>query len=235
MTGLIPTVEQIDDLHRKLAPSQAAYDLIHTHCTIVATITRMLIGRQNDLLMRKCTLPQGETVRPTQGVTGGVTPPYYLDARIPVLGALVHDIGTYRVLKNDGSDGEPLQFDGDKYIQHGILGYELLLEEGYDESIAQFARNHTGVGLTYEEVRRQHLPLPPDDYVPMDLGQEVVMVADKYHSKSVPPKFLTAGAYERKAARFGEDNAAQWRELVHKYGEPDVHALAEEYGMRVKE
>ena len=169
----------------------------------------------------------------TDGVTGGTMPPRYLDAGQAVLGALLHDIGTYRVLKNDGSNGELLTFDGPHYVQHGLIGYDLLLNEGYDESIAQYARNHTGVGLTREAVVRQGLPLPPDDYVPVNLEQEVVMVADKYHSKSVPPKFLTADAYARKAARFGEDNKEQWLDLVRTYGEPDVPALAEEYHMRL--
>lgn len=117
-----------------------------------------------------------------------------------VIGGLLHDIGTYFLLKQDGSDGGPLKFDGPNYVRHGLKGYEYLLNEGVDESIAQFARNHTGVGLTKEAVESQGLPLPPADYVPMNLEQEVVMVADKYNSKSIPPKFLTAEAYARKAA-----------------------------------
>lgn len=77
-----------------------------------------------------------------------------------VIGGLLHDIGTYFLLKQDGSDGEPLKFDGPHYVQHGLKGYEYLLNEGVDESIAQFARNHTGVGLTRETVESQGLPLP---------------------------------------------------------------------------
>ena len=57
MSGIIPTFGQIDELHRKCAQSQAAYDLIHTHCQIIAQITRQLIHRQNALFMRRCTLP----------------------------------------------------------------------------------------------------------------------------------------------------------------------------------
>ena len=48
------------------------------------------------------------------------------------------DIGTYRVFKHDGSDGEPLKFSKKRYILHGLKGYEYLLDEGVDESIAQF-------------------------------------------------------------------------------------------------
>lgn len=240
MSGYVPTLAQVDELHRKIAPSQAAYDLIHTHCVIVATIAREIVRHQNALFVRRCTLPKDDSGRPdpsqaaaSDGITGGEIPPRLLDENLVVIGGLLHDIGTYRVLKNDGSNGEPLTFDGPHYVQHGLIGYDLLLNEGYDESIAQYARNHTGVGLTRDAVIRQGLPLPPDDYVPVNLEQEVVMVADKYHSKSVPPKFLTADAYARKAARFGEDNKEQWLDLVRTYGEPDVPALAEEYHMRL--
>lgn len=232
MTGTIPTLEQIDELHSKIAPSPVAYDLIHTHCVVVADITRRLAHRQNALFMRRCTLPDrdGEQidVPATDGVEGGLVPPRAIDVDLAVRGAMVHDIGTYLVLRENGADGGPLKF-GDNYIEHGLLGYRLLLDEGIDESIAQFARNHTGVGLTREAVVRQRLPLPPDDYVPVNLEQEIVMVADKYNSKSVPPRFLTAATYARKAARFGEGNREEWLGLVRKYGEPPVAALAEHY------
>lgn len=259
MSGTIPTMEQIDELHRKIAPSQAAYDLIHTHCVIVADIARRLARRRNALFMRRCTLPadapertghypglperasaaphvvvsESTVTAPTDGVTGGTVPPRLIDERLVVIGGLLHDIGTYRVLKkkHNGSNGEPLEFSKKRYILHGLLGYEYLLEEGVDESIAQFARNHTGVGLTRESVIAQGLPLPPDDYVPLNLEQEAVMVADKYHSKSVPPKFVSADAYTARAARFGEDNKRRWLDLVREYGMPDVPALAEHWHM----
>lgn len=300
MTGYIPTLAQVDELHHRISPSQAAYDLIHTHCFVIATITRQLVRRQNALFMRRCTLPDnapeftgkydvaaaehevaagengenandgasggmssegsgavdrvtpatlakrlknagamfsamGASVPPTDGVKGGMVPPRLLDENFAVVGAMLHDIGTYLVLKHDGADGEKLQFDGPHYILHGLRGYDWLISQGVDESVAQFARNHTGVGLTREQVVAQHLPLPQDDYVPVNLEQEVVMVADKYNSKSIPPRFLTAEAYARKARRFGSANERQWLDLVKKYGVPDIPELAEKFGMKLDE
>lgn len=233
MTGYIPTLEQIDELHRKIAPSKAAYELVHTHCVIVAAIGCQIVRRQNALFTRRCTLPKDAEVPPTAGVTGGHVPPRLLDEHLVLIGGLLHDIGTYRVFKHDGSDDEPLKFSKKRYILHGLKGYEYLLDEGMDESIAQFCRNHTGVGLTREDVVRQELPLPPADYVPMNLEQEVVMYADKFHSKSVPPKFLQVEAYTARAERFGGENKQRWLDLVAKYGMPDIPALAEKYGMRM--
>ena len=48
-TGYIPTLAQVDELHRKIAQSQAAYDLIHGHCVVVADIARRMARRQNAL------------------------------------------------------------------------------------------------------------------------------------------------------------------------------------------
>jgi len=239
MTGYIPTLEQVDELHHRIAPSDAAYDLIHRHCVIVARIARALARRQNALFTRRCSLPTGtmqmeDALPPSDGVIGGKVPPRLIDEHLVVIGGLLHDIGTYRVLKHDGTDGEPLQFNGPEYIKHGLLGYEYLIEQGVAEEIAQFARNHTGVGLTKEDVIRQGLPLPPDDYKPVNHEQELVMVADKYNSKSLPPKFLTADAYTVRAARFGEENKRRWLDLLDQYGVVDVEPMAAEYGMVLK-
>lgn len=242
MTGYIPTLDQIDELHHKIAPSQAAYDLVHTHCVIVATIARQLARRQNALFTNRCKLGGNaddtaalpDAVRASeQEVTGGKAPTRLIDEHMVTIGGLLHDIGTYLVFRHDGTDGEPLKFSGKNYIRHGLLGYQYLLDEGVDESVAQFARNHTGVGLTQQMVIAQNLPLPPVDYMPVTLEQEIVMVADKYNSKSVPPKFLTVDAYTRRAARYGEENKRRWLELVAQYGVPNIPALAEKYHMRV--
>lgn len=234
MTGYIPTLEQIDELHRKIAPSKAAYELVHTHCVVCGDHRLPDRAPAERAVHAPLHITEGtRRYRPPQASPGGHVPPRLLDEHLVLIGGLLHDIGTYRVFKHDGSDGEPLKFSKKRYILHGLKGYEYLLDEGVDESIAQFCRNHTGVGLTRDDVVRQELPLPPADYVPMNLEQEVVMYADKFHSKSVPPKFLQVEAYTARAERFGGENKQRWLDLVAKYGVPDIPALAEKYGMRM--
>ena len=73
MTSYIPTLDQIDELHQKIAPSQAAYDLVHMHCVVVATIARQLARHQNALFTNKLgqaaatrlTIPPGQLNKPT--------------------------------------------------------------------------------------------------------------------------------------------------------------------------
>ena len=228
-TSMIPNFDEIDELHRKYAPSQEAYELVYRHSMIVAEMVQELSKRHNNLFVRRCTL--GEEA--IAGVTSRI-PPQLLDTSEAVVGALLHDIGTYAVIDNDGSNGEPVSFDKDRYILHGIIGYDLLKAEGVDEEIAQFCRNHTGVGLTAEQVREQHLPLPEDDYVPMNLEQEIVMYADNFNSKSNPPRFYTAAKAIERCDKFGKENGDRMRELVNVYGEPQcIAALAEQYHMPI--
>ena len=262
-TGYIPTLAQVDELHRKIAQSQAAYDLIHGHCVVVADIARRMARRQNALFTRRCTLPDDApekvgdfglrltqdgngdesfgmlripSIPSSDGLTGGTVPPRLIDEHLVVIGGLLHDIGTYFFAQTRWFRRWAAEIRRSELrAAWALKATNILLNEGVDESIAQFARNHTGVGLTKEAVESQGLPLPPADYVPMNLEQEVVMVADKYNSKSIPPKFLTAEAYARKAARFGESNRREWLRLLERYGVLDVTPLAEQYHMRIAE
>lgn len=121
-TGYIPTLAQVDELHRKIAQSQAAYDLIHGHCVVVADIARRMARRQNALFTRRCTLPDDApekagdfglrltqdgngsesfgmlripSIPSSDGLTGGTVPPRLIDEHLVVIGGLLHDIGTY--------------------------------------------------------------------------------------------------------------------------------------------
>lgn len=211
MTQELPNQQAIDDIHQQYAPSQAAYELVHTHCHIVADITFQLAQTY---------------------VAGGHNT--HFNTELAVVGAWLHDIGTYQVFAHDGTDNMPLAFDRERYIVHGLLGYRLLLDAGFDESIARFARNHTGVGILKQEVIDENLPLPPADYVPDNDEQELVMYADKFNSKSLPASFIAKSRQDKRAARFGNENLHRWETLVAKYSLPDIDSLASKYHMPVK-
>ncbi|WP_327000884.1 HD domain-containing protein [Dactylosporangium sp. NBC_01737] len=139
-----------------------------------------------------------------------------VDARLVRAGCLLHDIGVYRLYDAAGA------LDHAGYIRHGVLGHELLREAGLPEAVCRFCSCHTGVGVTREDVVRQGLPIPPGDYVAETEEERLVMHADKFHSKSSPPRFVTAAEYTRAVRRFGEDKAALFTSMVRRYGEPDL-------------
>jgi len=142
-------------------------------------------------------------------------------------GCLLHDVGVYRLYDDAG------RLDHANYIRHGILGHELLRQEGFPEVICRFASHHTGVGLSREDVLRQELPLPPGDYLAETPEETLVMYADKFHSKTKPPALLTADAYAASVRRFGEDKVAAFESMRATFGEPDLLPFSTAYGHRV--
>jgi uncharacterized protein len=152
-----------------------------------------------------------------------------LDADLGLVraGALLHDVGVYRLYDAAG------RLDHAQYIRHGLLGHELLRAEGLPEALCRFASRHTGVGITREDVLRQELPLPPADYVAETPEETLVMYADKFHTKTAPPAFLTAAAYAASVRRFGADKAAAFEAMRAVFGDPDLGSLTAAYGQRV--
>ncbi|MEU3017898.1 MULTISPECIES: HD domain-containing protein [unclassified Nocardiopsis] len=139
-------------------------------------------------------------------------------------GCLLHDVGVYRLMDARGV------IDGPRYVSHGVLGHGLLAEEGWSRTLCRFCSHHTGVGVTREDVVSQGLPVPVADYLAETPEEELVMYADKFHSKSEPPVFLTAATYAAKVRRFGPEKERRFRELVERYGEPDLAALSRAHG-----
>ncbi|MEU9507636.1 HD domain-containing protein [Micromonospora sp. NPDC048170] len=149
--------------------------------------------------------------------------PAALDVALVRAGSLLHDIGVYRLY---GAAG---QLDRENYIRHGVLGHALVRDLGLSELLGRFCSHHTGVGLTREDVLRQRLPLPVDDYTADTAEEQLVMYADKFHSKTTPPTFVTPASYAAGVRRFGEDKVARFAALVEKFGEPDLPLLSRRY------
>lgn len=147
-----------------------------------------------------------------------------VDADLVQAGCLLHDIGVYRLYDADG------RLDHGSYVRHGVLGEELLRDEGFPDTIRRFCSHHTGVGISRDDVRLQGLPIPVADYLAESGEEELVMYADKFHSKTKPPRFVTADSYAAQVRRFGEDKVKIFGSLRERFGEPDLPRLIGSYG-----
>ncbi|WP_149257172.1 HD domain-containing protein [Actinomadura sp. K4S16] len=147
-----------------------------------------------------------------------------VDADLVRAGCLLHDLGVYRLYGPSG------QIDLTGYVRHGVLGHAILREEGFPEEICRFCSCHTGVGLTRDDIARQGLPVPPGDYVAVTGEERLVMYADKFHSKTEPPTFVSAGTYAGRVRRYGEDKVTVFEAMRESFGEPDLGPLMEKYG-----
>jgi uncharacterized protein len=92
--------------------------------------------------------------------------------------ALLHDIGVCRTR----AAGIGLE-KGFPYVMHGIIGREILEQEGFPRH-AMVCERHIGVGITLEDVVRQGLPLPLRDMAPISTSEQIVCFADLFYSKS---------------------------------------------------
>lgn len=92
--------------------------------------------------------------------------------------ALLHDIGMLF------TDAPRLGCVGDQpYINHGIIGAELLRSEGFPRH-ALVCERHIGVGLSVEDVKAQGLLLPLRDMSPQTAEEQIVAYADLFFSKT---------------------------------------------------
>lgn len=125
-------------------------------------------------------------------------------ARLVEEAAYLHDIGVCRVYAPGiGCDGvEP-------YITHGVAGSLILEQEGLPLH-ARICERHTGVGLTAEDIRRQHLPLPERDMVPISQAEKIICYSDLFFSKQRGrlEEERTPAAIRRSLSGFGEDKVA---------------------------
>lgn len=122
--------------------------------------------------------------------------------------AMLHDIGIIRC------DAPGILCHGtEHYIRHGIIGAEMLRKEGLDK-YARVCERHTGSGLTAEEIKKEGLPLPLQDFLPETPEEKLICYADKFFSKSGDPsEEKSLDRVRRSMAKFGEESLARFDEM----------------------
>ena len=128
------------------------------------------------------------------------------------IGALIHDIGCYDYYN---------KVNNMPYILHGLKGYEILKNEGFDEEIAKIAMIHLGVGLVKENIIKNNLPFEEKDYIPITLEEELIAYSDNFHSKG-GPKFMNFEEAKEKLAALWPESPIIFERWRKKFGEPKV-------------
>lgn len=94
---------------------------------------------------------------------------------------MLHDYGIIGVHAPDiGCFGDA------PYMAHGLIGAQYLrgLDKRRYARHARVCERHIGSGLTAQEIREGHLPLPERDYLPETLEEKLVTYADNFFSKN---------------------------------------------------
>ena len=136
-----------------------------------------------------------------------------VDLEFVYAAALLHDIGIFRThAPSIYCVGEEL------YIKHGIIGAELLRNEGL-ERYARVCERHTGAGLSKEEIIKQGLPLPKCDFLPETLEEQIVCYADKFYSKSNPENVKTYLEARHSMEKFGKEQMQRFDAMAMRFGD----------------
>ena len=120
---------------------------------------------------------------------------------------MLHDIGIFRC------DAPGIQcFGSEPYICHGVIGGQILREEGWLRH-ALVCERHTGTGLSREQIENQNLPLPSDGiYEPEALEEQVVCYADKFYSKTHLERERSVIEAAQSLEKFGEKGVKRFLE-----------------------
>lgn len=128
--------------------------------------------------------------------------------------AMLHDIGVCHV------HAPELGLNGSHpYIMHGVVGRELLEQEGYPLH-ALVCERHTGVGLTRDDIIKQNLPLPHRDMSPQSTAEQIICFADLFYSKK-PGRLnerKSIAKARKKLLPFGDAKVVIFDEWLTRFG-----------------
>lgn len=118
--------------------------------------------------------------------------------------ALLHDIGIVHV------DAPAIAcFGAEPYIRHGVLGADILRNEGLERH-ALVCERHTGTGLTLQQIAKQGLPIPHRDMQPVSIEEQIICFADKFFSKTKLDREKTVEQARRSLEKFGEEGLVKF-------------------------
>ena len=136
------------------------------------------------------------------------------DLELLVSGALLHDCGII------STNAPGIYCTGTApYLQHGIIGEELLDARGLTKE-ARICATHVGVGITAEQIAEKNLPLPLRDFSPTTLEEEIIAYADCFFSKR-KGQLSTQKPLEqvqKEIARYGDEATDLFNQWHKKFG-----------------
>lgn len=100
------------------------------------------------------------------------------DREFVIQAAMLHDVGIGLTHCPDlGCTGSL------PYVCHGVAGRRILDELGLQRH-GLVCERHVGVGISAAQARRQCIPLPARDMLPLSLEERLICYADKFFSKT---------------------------------------------------
>lgn len=172
--------------------------LIAKYCAENTELQHILLTHSRQVANRALAILQSHP----EWVDSGEVDPIFVEEA-----AMLHDIGVVLC------DAPKIHcFGTHAYIEHGYLGAEILRQEGLYKH-AQVAERHTGTGITYEQIIREQLPIPLQDYTPQTLEERLICYADKFYSKTKLGQDKPMAKIRLHMWKYGSDAVRRFDEL----------------------
>ena len=142
-----------------------------------------------------------------------------LDFELVISGAYLHDLG----IVSCHAPGIGC-FGTEPYLRHGLLGGAMLNLYAMRHKVPACGRligiceRHTGSGLTASEIASEHLPLPEQDFLPETPEEKLIMLADKFFSKSGDGAEKSPDEVRASLAKFGAAALARFDAACREFG-----------------
>lgn len=169
-----------------------------------------------DIYLRHCRQVAGKAL----SIASALSLP--LDKEEIEASAMLHDIGIFM------THAPGIECHGtEPYIRHGLLGADLLRDEGAPETYARVAERHTGAGLTRDDIVADGLPLPLDrTFIPESLLERLICYADKFFSKSGDMIEKPLPRVMVSMTKFGPESFNRFKKLHEEFSAIDTPSLS---------
>jgi uncharacterized protein len=176
--------------------------IIEKYCAGNDDLQQILLTHSRQVADRALAILQ---MHPEWVASGEVDPVFVEEA------AMLHDIGVVLC------DAPKIHCMGTHaYIEHGCLGAEILRQEGLPKHAA-VAERHTGTGITIEQIMREQLPIPLQDYTPRTLEERLICYADKFYSKTKLGQDKPMSKIRMHMWKYGSDAVQRFDELQQQF------------------
>ena len=176
--------------------------IIAKYCSGNDDLQQILLTHSRQVADRALAILQ---MHPEWVASGEVDPVFVEEA------AMLHDIGVVLC------DAPKIHCMGTHaYIEHGCLGAEILRQEGLPKHAA-VAERHTGTGITIEQIMREQLPIPLQDYTPRTLEERLICYADKFYSKTKLGQDKPMSKIRMHMWKYGSDAVQRFDDLQQQF------------------
>ena len=172
--------------------------LLTKYCAGNAELLHILLTHSRQVADRALSILEAHS----EWIKSGEIDPVFIEEA-----AMLHDIGVVLC------DAPRIHCMGQHaYIEHGYLGAEILRQEGLPKHAA-VAERHTGTGISYEQIIREQLPIPLQDYTPRTLEERLICYADKFYSKTKLGEDKPMSKIRQHMWKYGSDSVRRFDEL----------------------